>query len=70
MDIVLLTAQQLEAVEADDDEENPSQDLRLLAPTSRGFVFVNALAALPGEREEAEQRVKSVSCGVEPITED
>jgi uncharacterized membrane protein len=70
MDVVILTAQQLEAVEADDDEENPSQDLRLLAPASRGFVFVNALAALPGEREEAEQRVKSVSCGVEPITED
>jgi uncharacterized membrane protein len=70
MDIVVLTAQQLEAVEADDDEENPSQDLRLLAPTSRGFVFINTLAALPGEREEAEQRFKSVSCGAEPITED
>ncbi len=70
MDIVVLTAQQLEAVEAEDDEENPSQDLRLIAPASKGFVLVSALANAPGEREEAEQRVKLVSCGLEPIAED
>jgi uncharacterized membrane protein len=70
MDIVLLTAPQLEAVEADDDEDNPSQDLRLIAPASKGFVFVTALAYAPGERGEAERRVKSVACGLEPIAED
>jgi len=70
IDIVVLTAQQLEAVEADDDEENPSQDLRLLPPTLRGFVFINALADVLGEREEAERRVRSVSCGLEPIVEE
>lgn len=70
MDVIVLTAQQLETVEAEDDEENPSQDLRLLAPTARGFVLIGALAALPGERAEATERVKSVSCGVEQIAQD
>jgi uncharacterized membrane protein len=70
IDIVVLTAQQLETVEAEDDEENPSQDLRLLAPMARGFVLIGALAALPSERADAEERVKSVSCGVEQIEQD
>ena len=70
MDVVVLTSQQLETVEAEDDEENPSQDLRLLAPTARGFVLIGALAALPSERAEAKERVKSVSCGVEQIAQD
>jgi uncharacterized membrane protein len=70
MDVVVLTAAQLETVEAEDDEENPSQDLRLLTPAARGFVLIGALAVLPGERAEAEERVKSVSCGVEQIAQD
>src|ERR1700682_2805084 len=45
IDVVVLTAAQLEIVEAEDDEDDPSQDLRLVAPEPRGFVFVSALAA-------------------------
>jgi hypothetical protein len=70
IDVVLLTPAQLEIVEADDDEDNPSQDLRLIAPDTKGFVIVSALAALPGEKADAAERVKAVSCTVEPVTED
>ena len=67
IDVVVLTPEQLEIVEADDDEDDPSQDLRLIAPETKGFVVISALAAYPGERPEAEERVKSVACGVEQI---
>jgi uncharacterized membrane protein len=67
IDVVVLTPAQLEVVEADDDEDNPSQDLRLIAPEAKGFVIISALAAYQGERTAAEERVKSVACTVEQI---
>jgi len=70
MDVVVLTAGQLETVEAEDDEENPSQDLRLLAPEGRGFVLIGALAVLPSEKASAQERAKSVTCSVERIAQD
>jgi len=70
IDIVVLTAPQLEIVEAEDDEDEPSQDLRLVAPESQGFVIVSALAAYQSDRAAAEERVKSVVCAVEHIAQD
>ena len=70
MDVVVLTPHQLDIVESQDDEENPSQDLRLLAPESRGFVLAKAMALFPGEMPEAEERLKSVSCSIETIAQE
>jgi uncharacterized membrane protein len=70
IDVVVLTPAQLELVEADDDEDDPSQDLRLIAPETKGFVFISALAAYQSERAEAEERVKSVACTVEQVAQD
>jgi uncharacterized membrane protein len=70
IDVVLLTPSQLEIVEADDDEDDSSQDLRLIAPDTKGFVIVSALAAYPGEKADAEERTKSVSCTVEQVAQD
>ena len=70
IDVVLLTPAQLEIVEADDDDDNPSQDLRLIAPETKGFVIVSSLAAYPGERAGAEEHVKSVSCAVEQVAQE
>ncbi|MGB6177105.1 MAG: hypothetical protein WBF43_12395 [Methylocella sp.] len=70
IDVVVLTAAQLEIVEAEDDEDEPSQDLRLIAPEPRGFVIVSALAAYRSERADAEERVKSVVCAVEQVAQD
>lgn len=66
IDVLLLSPAQLEALEAEaDDDEDPPQELRLVAPTRRGIIFVNSLAALPSERSAAEERIKAISCDVE-----
>jgi uncharacterized membrane protein len=67
IDVLVLTADQLENLEAETDEDAPApQELRLVAPTTKGFVLVNALAAFPSQRIEAEQRVKAIACEPEP----
>ncbi|PNG26546.1 DUF1254 domain-containing protein [Methylocella silvestris] len=66
IDVLLLTSEQLEALEADsEDDDEPAQELRLIAPAAKGFVLVNALAAFPSEAEESRQRVKAITCAPE-----
>jgi uncharacterized membrane protein len=69
IDIRILTAAQLEALQAEDDEDNPPQELRLVAPQMKGFVLIDALASHPSERAAAEARVMSVSCAPEAIAQ-
>ncbi len=64
IDVLVLTPKQLAAVEADDDEEELPQELRLTAPEKKGFVLINALAAFPSERANIEALVKSMSCEI------
>jgi uncharacterized membrane protein len=70
MDVLVLTPAQLEIVESEDDEESPSQDLRLIAPGAKGFVVISALAAFPSERLQTVERLKSISCTLEQIPQD
>ncbi len=67
IEVRIMTAPQLEAVEENEDEDEPLQELRLVAPDMKGFVLVNALAAFPSERAEAEARVTSISCSSETL---
>lgn len=67
IEVRIMTAPQLAAVEEDEDEDEPLQELRLVAPDIKGFVLVNALAAFPSERTEAETRATSVSCSPETV---
>ncbi len=67
IEVRIMTQPQLEAVEENDDEEEPLQELRLVAPSMKGFVLVNALAAFPSERAEAEARATSISCSPETV---
>jgi uncharacterized membrane protein len=67
IEVRIMTQPQLEAVEENDDEEEPLQELRLVAPSMKGFVLVNALAAFPSERAEAESRATSISCSPETV---
>ena len=62
---VLVTAAQLKALQAHDDEDNPSQDLRILAPAESGFAFARALAETPGLTGEAQAAAKGLRCQVE-----
>lgn len=61
IDIVLGDARQIEALESDD-EEAPTQEVRVTSPSKFGFVLIRSLAKRPTDRERAEQRVRSVSC--------
>lgn len=65
IDVRVVTAAQLEALQEQDDEDNPPQELRLVAPQMKGFVLINALAAFPSERAAAEARALSIDCAPE-----
>ena len=69
IDVLLLTPEQLDEVEAEDDEDAPAQELRLVAPGVSGFVLVNALAGFPGDRADAERRAKAILCKPEEPAE-
>jgi len=65
IDVVVMTQKQLEAAQADDDEDDPPQELRLTSPEKRGFLLINALAAYPSERPAIEALLKSMSCNID-----
>lgn len=68
IDIRLLTASQLEDVEAnDDDEQGLPEELRLKSPTQKGLLVATALVERPGDRADAESRVKAIECKSEPL---
>jgi uncharacterized membrane protein len=69
IDIRVLTAAQLEAVQADDDEDNPPAELRLVAPQAKGFILIDALASRPSEHAAAEARALSVHCAPEAVAQ-
>lgn len=62
IDVAIVNAAQLEALEANDPEDEPAPELRLVAPGPTGFVLVRALAERRNDLPSAEARVTSVSC--------
>lgn len=68
IDIRLVTESQLQQVEAGDDEEQglPSE-LRLKTLASKGLIVATALVARPGDRQDAEARIKAIDCHPEPL---
>ncbi len=68
LDVIVLTAKQLEALQADDDGEELPQELRLTAPQKKGFVLINALVAFPSARANVEALVKSMTCETDEST--
>lgn len=69
IDIRVMTAAQLQAAQAEDDEDNPPQELRIVAPQMQGFLLINALASFPSERAAAEARALSVGCAPEAVAQ-
>ncbi len=69
IDVRVLTAAQLGALQEQDDEDNPPQELRLVAPQLKGFVLINALAAYPSERAAAEARALAINCAPEAVAQ-
>ncbi|MCX7899793.1 MAG: hypothetical protein N2444_06905 [Methylocystis sp.] len=62
IDIVVGDAAQIDALAAGDEEEGAAQEIRLTAPTKRGFVFVRSFAKRPSDHARARERLKSVLC--------
>jgi uncharacterized membrane protein len=65
LDVLLLTQAQLDDVEAEDNEDELPQELRIVAPTREGFLLFRALAELPGEIDDARRRITSIACGLD-----
>jgi uncharacterized membrane protein len=65
LDLVILTRAQYDQALADDDDNEPSRDVRIVAPENRGFVVVRVIAGLPSQREAANAAVRAVSCSTD-----
>lgn len=61
IDIVIGDARQIEALQAAT-EEAPPQEVRLAAPTKRGFVLVRSFARRPSDQTRARDRLATVTC--------
>jgi len=66
MEALIATPKQLRVLIAQDDEDNPSEDLRIASPTLQGFVLARIFSELPSLYAEAEAEAKSLSCAPEP----
>ncbi len=64
LEVVLLSASQLDKVEAGDSEDGPVREVRVTSPTTEGFVQFDILPRVGGY-PAAEQALKSVSCKIE-----
>jgi len=62
LEIVTLTARQLDEARASEDENEPSRDVRIVAPEQQGYVIVRVAAPTPSLRPQAEEAAKAVSC--------
>lgn len=62
LEIVAMTARQLDEARAAEDENEPSRDVRIVAPEQQGFVIVRVAAPTASQRPIAEQAAKAVSC--------
>ncbi|MBA1158080.1 DUF1254 domain-containing protein [Microvirga mediterraneensis] len=65
LEIVTLTARQLDEARAAEDENDPSRDVRIVSPERQGFVIVRVAAPSPSLRPQAEEAAKAVSCTAE-----
>jgi len=65
LEIVAMTARQLDEARASEDEAGPSQDVRIVSPEQQGFVVVRVAAPVPSLRPQAEEAAKAVTCTTE-----
>lgn len=70
LDLVVLTRAQYDAVLAEEDDNEPNRDVRIVAPEREGYVVVRVVAALPSQRPAANEAVQAVSCTVDSPAEE
>ena len=62
IEAVVVTAGQKEALEAEDSEDGPGSDLRLVTTRNQGFILLRSLAEQPGDYARMQQLFENVSC--------
>lgn len=62
IDIVVGDARQIGALEAEDEDGAAPQEVRLTAPTKRGFVLIRSFARRASDEERARGRLAAVKC--------
>jgi uncharacterized membrane protein len=70
LDLVVLTRAQYDEALANEDENEPSRDVRIVAPERQGYVVVRVIAGLPSQRPAANAAVQAVSCTIDSTAED
>jgi len=69
MDALIVTPEELRVLAAHDDEDNPSDDLRIVSPTKQGFVMMRVLSRSPDDMASAAEEAAAMTCAPEPIAE-
>jgi uncharacterized membrane protein len=62
IDIVVGDERQIGALEAEDEDGATPQEVRLTAPTKRGFVLIRSLAKRASDQDRARARLATVKC--------
>nr|WP_210490921.1 hypothetical protein [Microvirga antarctica] len=65
LELVVMTPRQLDEARAEEDESEPSRDVRIVAPEEKGFVIVRVAAPVASLRPSAVAAAKAVSCTVD-----
>jgi uncharacterized membrane protein len=67
IDAVIVTPAQLRELEAAEDEDNPSRDLRIVSPSNDGYALRRVFSESAGLYNAAEDEAKTLSCVSEPL---
>lgn len=68
IEAVIVTPVQLRALQAADDEDNPSTDLRIVSPTVDGYAMRRVFSEGPDLYPEAEAEAATLACATEPLS--
>ena len=67
MEAVIVTPAQLRALVASDDEDNPSEDLRIVSPTTQGYVLARVFSEEPSLYPSAQDQATAMTCALDPL---
>jgi uncharacterized membrane protein len=70
IDVLLVTAEQLTRVEAEDPDDQPVTEIRLVVPEASGAAVVRALATTPGSVPAIEAQLSETVCEAAPLPDD
>jgi uncharacterized membrane protein len=65
LELVVMTQRQLDEARAEEDENEPTRDVRIVAPEELGYAIIRVAAPVPSLRPAAIEAAKAVSCTVD-----